>query len=84
MALLAFVLASPVLQYFLNARPLRFFGTVSFGIYLLYWPIMFFSLPILANLTFKKPIFSDFRWFIFALIYLIITFIISTIFYISC
>jgi peptidoglycan/LPS O-acetylase OafA/YrhL len=81
-ALLAFVLASPKLQYILDTRFLRFLGTVSFGIYLLHWPIMFISLPILSNFTVKNPIFFEARWFLFGLIYIFITFLASTVFYI--
>jgi peptidoglycan/LPS O-acetylase OafA/YrhL len=81
-ALLAFVLASPILQHILDTRFLRFLGTISFGIYLLHWPLMFISLPILFNLTVKDPISSQALWFIFALTYILITLAVSTIFYI--
>ena len=81
-ALLAFVLSSPILQWILDRRILRFFGITSFGIYLLHWPIMFVSAPFLYNLTSKLPIFRDSLVYFIGLTYILITIAVSVMFYV--
>jgi len=80
-AILAFVQATKSIQSILNQTVLKFIGKISFGIYLMHWPIMFIILPIFHKNLKNSSLSNHSVWCITALICMLITILVSILFY---